>query len=78
MKSIGFLLTLITALSACSSEPPVVKDENELSPGIMQADTSTGAVEGASFMSSVQPQSMPATMTSAAQTENPPAQTQQF
>ena len=53
MKNIGFLLTLITALSACSSEPPVVKDENELPPGIMQADTSTGAVEGASFMSSV-------------------------
>ena len=78
MKNIGFLLTLITALSACSYETTVFKDVNDLTPGNMQADTSTGAVEGASFMSSVQPQSMPATMTSAAQTENPPAQIQQF
>lgn len=77
MKKTGFLLTLITALSACSSEPPVAKDENELPPGIMQAVTSTGAVEGASFMADIQPQSMPATM-SAAQTENPSVQTQQF
>ncbi|HBO39207.1 MAG TPA: hypothetical protein DD638_11160 [Pasteurellaceae bacterium] len=61
MKKLIFSLSMITVLTACSSEPPV-KDENELPPGIMQAVAGTGAVEGGSWMPEIEQQSMPADM----------------
>lgn len=61
MKKLVFLLSIMTLLTACSSEP-AVKDENELPPGIMQAVTESGAIEGGSWLSEVQPQSMPINM----------------
>ncbi|EIJ69116.1 MULTISPECIES: hypothetical protein [Pasteurellaceae] len=61
MKKLAILLSMIAALSACSSAPEV-KDENALPNGIMQPVEGTGAVAGGSFMPEVQQQSMPANM----------------
>lgn len=61
MKKVVLLLSIL-GLAACASEQPTVKDENELSPGIMQAVAGTGAVEGGSWLPEIQQHNMPADM----------------
>lgn len=61
MKKIIFLLSIMAALTACSSEVPK-DDPNALPDGIMQPVAGTGAVEGGGFMPIVEQSDMPDNM----------------
>ncbi|ABR73935.1 hypothetical protein CBG46_02485 [Actinobacillus succinogenes] len=62
MKKIIFLLSIMTILTACSSERSAEKDPNVLPDGIMQPVAGTGAMEGGGFIPTVEQSDMPDNM----------------
>ncbi|WP_150540147.1 hypothetical protein [Actinobacillus vicugnae] len=62
MKKALLLTPFVFGLVACSANPPV-KDEAELTPGVMQPVSGSGATEGSySWSSEVESAPMPASM----------------
>lgn len=64
MKKAFLLLPFIVTLTACGASESAPKDDAELSPGIMQPISGSGASTGSySWPSDVQSAPMPASMT---------------
>ncbi|PJG83869.1 hypothetical protein [Caviibacterium pharyngocola] len=61
MNKLLLLLSMILALSACSSNDEII-DENTLAPGIMQPVEGTGAVAGSEWLPEIEKQKMPENM----------------
>lgn len=64
MVKVLFLIPLVLGLTACNSKQSISTDASELTPGIMQPVSSSGAEEGSySWTSEVESAPMPASMT---------------